>query len=88
MHERRILGTELLWAFGVGVLIAATLSMVVFTALTMGMNPPSNVREGTARPCRYPEKACPGPDPGWVPVFGKDHAPAKSWSAITKFVMV
>ena len=24
MHERRILGTELLWAFGVGVLIAAT----------------------------------------------------------------
>jgi hypothetical protein len=59
MHERRILGTELLWAFGVGVLIAATLSMVVFTALTMGMNPPSNVREGTARPCRYPKKACP-----------------------------
>jgi hypothetical protein len=22
-----------------------------------------------------PEKACPGPDPGCVPVFGKDHAP-------------
>jgi len=43
MHERRILGTELLWAFGVGVLIAATLSMIVFTALTMGINPPSNV---------------------------------------------
>jgi len=43
MHERRILGTELLWAFGVGVLIAATLSMVVFTALTMSINPPSNV---------------------------------------------
>jgi hypothetical protein len=21
-----------------------------------------------------PEKACPGRDPGWVPVFGKDHA--------------
>ena len=21
-----------------------------------------------------PEKACPGLDPGWVPVFGKDHA--------------
>lgn len=42
-HERRILGTELLWAFGVGVLIAATLSVVVFTALTMGINPPSNV---------------------------------------------
>jgi len=43
IHERRILGTELLWAFGVGVLIAATLSMIVFTALTIGMNPPSNV---------------------------------------------
>src|SRR5205807_5998861 len=43
MQERRILGTELLWAFGVGVLIAATLSMIVFTALTMGINPPSNV---------------------------------------------
>src|SRR4029450_11804169 len=43
MHERRILGTELLWSFGVGVLIAATLSLVVFTALTVGMNPPSNV---------------------------------------------
>jgi cytochrome c oxidase subunit 2 len=43
MHERRILGTELLWAFGVGVLIAATLSMIVFTALTININPPSNV---------------------------------------------
>jgi cytochrome c oxidase subunit II len=43
MHERRILGTELLWAFGVGVLIAATLGMIIFTALTMGINPPSNV---------------------------------------------
>jgi cytochrome c oxidase subunit 2 len=43
VHEQRILGTELLWAFGVGVLIAATLSMIVFTAVTMGVNPPSNV---------------------------------------------
>jgi len=42
-HERRILGTELLWAFGVGILIAATLSMIVFTALTRDINPPSNV---------------------------------------------
>src|SRR5262245_45362657 len=42
-HERRILGTELLWAFGVGVLIAAILGMIVFTALTMDINPPSNV---------------------------------------------
>src|SRR5437588_8196238 len=43
IHERRILGTELLWAFGVGILIAATLSVVVFTALTRDINPPSNV---------------------------------------------
>src|SRR5215470_9877105 len=42
-HERRILGTELLWAFGVGVLIAAILGMIVFTALTRSINPPSNV---------------------------------------------
>jgi cytochrome c oxidase subunit 2 len=42
-HERRILGTELLWAFGVGVLIAAVLGMIVFTALTRNINPPSNV---------------------------------------------
>jgi cytochrome c oxidase subunit 2 len=43
LHERRILGTELLWAFGVGVLIAATLSVIVVTALTRDINPPSNV---------------------------------------------
>ena len=43
LHERRILQTELLWSFGVGVLIAAILGMVLFTALTMGVNPPSNV---------------------------------------------
>jgi cytochrome c oxidase subunit II len=42
-HERWILGTELLWAFGVGVFIAATLSMILFTALKMSVNPPSNV---------------------------------------------
>jgi len=42
-HERRVLGTELLWAFGVGVLVAAILGMIVFTALTMNINPPSNV---------------------------------------------
>jgi cytochrome c oxidase subunit 2 len=42
-HERRILGTELIWAFGVGILIAATLSMIVFTALTRDINPPSNL---------------------------------------------
>ena len=49
MHERRILGTELLWAFGVGVLIAATLSVIVFTALTMGINPPSNVERADSK---------------------------------------
>jgi cytochrome c oxidase subunit 2 len=43
IHERRILGTELLWAFGVGIFIAATISMVVLTALTRDINPPSNV---------------------------------------------
>jgi cytochrome c oxidase subunit 2 len=43
MHERRILATELLWAFGVGILIALTVSVIVFTALTIGVNPPSNV---------------------------------------------
>lgn len=43
MHERWILRTELLWSFGVGVLIAAVLSMILLTAFTMGVNPPSNV---------------------------------------------
>ena len=42
-HERWVLGTELLWAFGVGVLVAATIGMIVFTALTRNINPPSNV---------------------------------------------
>src|SRR5215475_12515509 len=42
-RERRVLGTELLWAFGVGVLVAATLGIIVFTALTENINPPSNV---------------------------------------------
>ena len=42
-HERWILTTELLWSFGVGVFIAAVLSMIVFTGLEMGVNPPSNV---------------------------------------------
>src|SRR5215211_4915815 len=30
-----------------------------------------------------PENACPGLDPGWIPVFGKDHAPPISWSEMT-----
>src|SRR5271169_220517 len=43
MRERWVLRTELLWAFGVGILVAATISMIVFTALTRNINPPSNV---------------------------------------------
>src|SRR3954454_15418761 len=43
MHERRILRTELLWAFGVGIFVASSLSMILFTALTISGNPPSNV---------------------------------------------
>ena len=43
VHESWILKTELLWAFGVGVFVAAALSMIVFTALTISVNPPSNV---------------------------------------------
>src|SRR5213078_2473199 len=43
LQERWILRTELLWAFGVGLFIAAFVSMIVFTALTMAVNPPSNV---------------------------------------------
>lgn len=42
-HERHILATELRWAAFVGVLVAAMLSVVVYTAVSMGMNPPSNV---------------------------------------------
>lgn len=45
MHERWILRTELLWSFGVGVLIAAILTMIVFTALSMRINPPSNFEQ-------------------------------------------
>lgn len=41
--ERRILITELRWAFGVGVLVAAILATILYTALSMGVNPPSNV---------------------------------------------
>jgi hypothetical protein len=37
MHERWILRTELLWAFGVGVVIAAALSTILFTALRMSV---------------------------------------------------
>ena len=42
-QERRILGSELRWAVGVAVFVVAMLSVVVYTALSMGMNPPSNV---------------------------------------------
>src|SRR5215475_12040951 len=42
-RERRVFGTELHWAFGDGVLVAATIGMILFTALTENINPPSNV---------------------------------------------
>jgi hypothetical protein len=31
---------------------------------------------------RDPERACPGLDPGWEPVFEKDHAQTKTWSGM------
>src|SRR5262249_4695223 len=41
-----------------------------------GLKVASNVPvPGAASLGHDPEKACPGPDPGWMPVFGKDHAP-------------
>ena len=30
-----------------------------------------------------PEKAWPGLDPGWIPVFGKEHAPTITSSGMT-----
>jgi hypothetical protein len=36
------------------------------------------VAHGLARLEHNPEKACLGLDPGWKPVFGKDHAQSKS----------
>jgi cytochrome c oxidase subunit II len=43
LSERRILFTELLWSVGVAILVIAIIGMVLVTALTMGVNPPSNV---------------------------------------------
>jgi cytochrome c oxidase subunit 2 len=43
LHERRILTSELRWSALVVVLAAAILIVVVYTAVSMGMNPPSNV---------------------------------------------
>ena len=37
LHESWILRTELLWAFGVGIFIAASLSMILFTAFTISV---------------------------------------------------
>src|SRR6266576_3475686 len=47
IHERRILGTELLWAVGVGILIAATLSTIVFTALTRDLSDSGRLFRGS-----------------------------------------
>jgi hypothetical protein len=51
IHERRILGTELLWAFGVGVSIAATSRMIVFTAISRDINPPATSNASIPRRC-------------------------------------
>jgi hypothetical protein len=41
-------------------------------------------RSSVAIPLEHdPEKAWPGLDPGWKPVFGKDHAPTLSWIEMT-----
>jgi|SRR5215216_349903 cytochrome c oxidase subunit II len=42
-QERHILATELRWSAMVAVLVAAILSVVVYTAISVGINPPSNV---------------------------------------------
>ncbi len=41
--ERRILGTELRWASLVAVLVVAIVGVIFYTAVSLGMNPPSNV---------------------------------------------
>jgi hypothetical protein len=46
--------------------------------------PPTLCPYNRARFEHDPEKACPGLDPGWVPVFGKDHAPAKRPAATAR----
>src|SRR5215468_8167611 len=48
--------------------------------------PARTVSSSTARRQRWPhdpEKACPGLDPGWVPVFGKGLPPRKRGSCST-----
>jgi hypothetical protein len=41
----------------------------------VGTGSPKNTRQ-LKNPEHDPEKACPELDPGWVPVFAKDHAQA------------
>ena len=43
-------------------------------ALRQGLGPSFSVAVADPALARDPEKACPGLDPGWEPVFGKDHA--------------
>jgi len=42
-QERRILATELRWASFVGALVIAILATIIYTAVSLGVNPPSNV---------------------------------------------
>jgi len=42
-QERHVLMTELRWAGMVAVLVVAILSVVIYTAVSVGINPPSNV---------------------------------------------
>src|SRR5215468_2418628 len=35
-----------------------------------------------------PKKACPGLEPGWVPVFGKDHAPPIGFLRVAATVLL
>jgi predicted MFS family arabinose efflux permease len=57
---------DLAWRLGVAMGLVAGVVQVSFALLW----PP--------RPKHDPEKACPGRDPGWVPVFGKDHGSTTS----------
>jgi hypothetical protein len=53
---------------------------------SQGRNVEMKSAEAVAAPARDPEKACPGLDPGWEPVSGKDHAQNNKleWDAIRR----
>src|SRR6266568_4861295 len=39
----------------------------------------------SSRPEHFPEKACPGPDPGWTPVFRKEMRQNKDFQSVSRF---